>query len=552
MKMSIIGGLEDFCNGTFWSEGLTVNTTSPDFTSCFQHTVLVWIPSIFLLLCTPVQIYLIYTSKALPLPWTWRLKLKLALMVMLVLDWLVQFFYTVSQLASVTPTPPTSDIVYAVMMVVSMVDFFLLSLFCQRRGLITSGILYLSWFAFSLCGLVEFRSLFLNDIYVSDPVHFSTFTISYILVLVEFLLASWADKRSAYSPVGQENSCPQDDSSFLSQLTWWWFNSMAILGWKRPLEKEDLWPLSDVNTSNHLMPIFERYWEEAVAKYQKEKAQAAKQYHIDLSVKSEKVSLVTGKLDKGAKEPKTPSLVWALFMAYRPLIVSTFTIRLLCDLLSFVNPQVLKILLAFMQDSKAPEWQGYVYAALFLISAEVYSILNNQFFYMAFRTAFNMQSVLIGSIFKKALRLSPFARRQSTIGEIVNLQAVDTSRLTFALLQGMIISSSIIVIILSTVFIWQILGPSVLAGVAVMVLLIPLNIFLSTQQKKLQTRQMGFKDQRVKVMNEVLNGIRILKLYAWEPPFEEQIQKIRAEELKVLKTAAYINAANTLATNIAP
>ena len=64
-------------------------------------------------------------------------------------------------------------------------------------------------------------------------------------------------------------------------------------------------------------------------------------------------------------------------------------------------------------------------------------------------------------------------------------------------------------IILCVVFLWNILGPSVLAGILVMILLIPLNAFIATKLKALQVQQMKEKDNRVKMMSEILQGIKV-------------------------------------------
>lgn len=52
-------------------------------------------------------------------------------------------------------------------------------------------------------------------------------------------------------------------------------------------------------------------------------------------------------------------------------------------------------------------------------------------------------------------------------------------------------------------------GYSVFAGVVVMVVLIPVNGFIASKTKTLQISQMKSKDQRVKLMNEILNGIKV-------------------------------------------
>lgn len=89
-------------------------------------------------------------------------------------------------------------------------------------------------------------------------------------------------------------------------------------------------------------------------------------------------------------------------------------------------------------------------------------------------------------------------------------------------------------------------------GLAVMIILIPVNGFIANKIKTLQIRQMKNKDERVKLMNEILGGIKVLKLYAWEPSFEDQVLQIREKELKVLKQAAYLNAGTSFIWSCAP
>lgn len=85
-----------------------------------------------------------------------------------------------------------------------------------------------------------------------------------------------------------------------------------------------------------------------------------------------------------------------------------------------------------------------------------------------------------------------------------------------------------------------------------MIILIPINAVLANKLKNLQIRQMKNKDDRIKLMNEILGGIKVLKLYAWEPSFENQVQAIRNKEINVLKRQAYLNAASTLVWSCAP
>lgn len=95
------------------------------------------------------------------------------------------------------------------------------------------------------------------------------------------------------------------------------------------------------------------------------------------------------------------------------------------------------------------------------------------------------------------------------MGEIVNLMSVDTQRLQDVAGYLWSIWSSPLQIALALALLWGQLGVSVLAGLAIMVLLIPVNAVVATKTRKYQMQQMKLKDARLKLMNEVLSGIKV-------------------------------------------
>ena len=78
-----------------------------------------------------------------------------------------------------------------------------------------------------------------------------------------------------------------------------------------------------------------------------------------------------------------------------------------------------------------------------------------------------------------------------------------------------------------------------------MVLMGPLNAIVARRMKGLQIDQMKNKDRRNKMMDEILNGIKIIKLYAWEDSFKQKVNSIREKEIGALQKIAYLNAAMT-------
>ena len=96
-------------------------------------------------------------------------------------------------------------------------------------------------------------------------------------------------------------------------------------------------------------------------------------------------------------------------------------------------------------------------------------------------------------------------------------------------------------VIVALYLLWNQLGLATIAGITVMILLIPLNAYFGRKIRMIHNEVMKFKDKRIKLMNEILNGIKVLKLYAWEKSFNDQIDELRNNEVKKLKKRTYIN-----------
>ncbi len=139
-----------------------------------------------------------------------------------------------------------------------------------------------------------------------------------------------------------------------------------------------------------------------------------------------------------------------------------------------------------------------------------------------------------------------------TVGETTNLMQIDSQKFMDLCLYLNLIWSCPLQIGLALYFLWGILGPSSLAGLAVMILLIPLNAVIASRMRRLQLRQMLNKDRRTKLMDEILNGIKILKLYAWETSFEQKVLRIRRTEIRSLRWLAYYSAGMTFLWTCAP
>ena len=89
-------------------------------------------------------------------------------------------------------------------------------------------------------------------------------------------------------------------------------------------------------------------------------------------------------------------------------------------------------------------------------------------------------------------------------------------------------------IILCIIMLWSYLGIASLAGLATMITIVPINVYLSNKQKIYLTKKLKYQDSRIKLTSEILSGIKVLKFYAWEQSFHEIINKLREKELNAL------------------
>lgn len=70
-----------------------------------------------------------------------------------------------------------------------------------------------------------------------------------------------------------------------------------------------------------------------------------------------------------------------------------------------------------------------------------------------------------------------------------------------------------------------------------MLCIIPLNAYFLNRLSTVREENLKFTDRRVKLTNEILQGIRAVKSYNWEKPFQEKLQNLRVKELELLKSA---------------
>uniref|UniRef100_A0A8C3PGJ8 Uncharacterized protein n=1 Tax=Chrysemys picta bellii TaxID=8478 RepID=A0A8C3PGJ8_CHRPI len=274
------------------------------------------------------------------------------------------------------------------------------------------------------------------------------------------------------------------------------FLSLIItLGYKKPLEREDLFELNESDSPYTVCPNFEKHWRKELLK-----------------------------ATKGLK---------VVMKAINFKTVYSFICRAMITL---------------CENHSDLHWKGYGYAIALLVVVVLQTLVHQLYQRFNMLTSVKIKTAAVGLIYQKALSLANSSRRKYTTGEIVNLMSADAQQLMELTVNLNLLWSAPFQILMAIVFLWQELGPSVLAGVAVLVLVIPINAFVAAKVK----HQMKNTDQRVKLLNEILHGIKILKLYAWEPSYQKKVVEIREHEIDVLKSSGYLTTFSMLTLTCIP
>jgi ABC-type multidrug transport system fused ATPase/permease subunit len=186
------------------------------------------------------------------------------------------------------------------------------------------------------------------------------------------------------------------------------------------------------------------------------------------------------------------------------------------------------------------DFQLWVMVSLLLIFPIVGSILLAHSNAIMAHLGCQFRNVLIGVIYRKSLVISPYQKQSISSGRIITMFSADTNMIRqflFFLANAIVAPLQIGTCIY---LIYRQVGVAAFVGLGYTFFTMPISGVVFGIMTKLRRKKMVFTDSRVKLMNEILSGIRIIKYYAWEKAFVSFISEIRANEIKLLAKSGYI------------
>ncbi|XP_040839365.1 ATP-binding cassette sub-family C member 10 isoform X1 [Ochotona curzoniae] len=230
----------------------------------------------------------------------------------------------------------------------------------------------------------------------------------------------------------------------------------------------------------------------------------------------------------------------ALYVAFGRCYLTLGLLKLGGTMLGFSGPLLLSLLVGFLEEGQEPLSHGLLYALGLAGGAVLGAILQNQYGYELRKVTLQIRGAVLSLLYRKALQLGP---SRPPAGEVLNLLGTDSERLlnfagSFHEAWGLPLQLAITLYLLH-----QQVGVAFVGGLILALLLVPVNKVIATRIMASNQEMLKHKDARVKLMTELLSGVRVIKFCGWEQALGARVEACRAKELGRLRVIKYLDAA---------
>uniref|UniRef100_A0A2K5TQ46 ATP-binding cassette sub-family C member 10 n=2 Tax=Macaca fascicularis TaxID=9541 RepID=A0A2K5TQ46_MACFA len=300
-------------------------------------------------------------------------------------------------------------------------------------------------------------------------------------------------------PEDQEPEVAEDGESWLSHFSYAWLAPLLARGACGELQQpQDICRLPHRLHPTYLARVFQSHWQE------------------------------------GAR-------LWrALYRAFGRCYLTLGLLKLVGTMLGFSGPLLLSLLVGFLEEGQEPLSHGLLYALGLASGAVLGAVLQNQYGYEVCKVKLQARGAVLNILYRKTLQLGP---SRPPTGEALNLLGTDSERLlnfagSFHEAWGLPLQLAITLYLL-----YQQVGVAFVGGLILALLLVPVNKVIATRIMASNQEMLRHKDARVKLVTELLSGIRVIKLCGWEQALGARVEACRARELGRLRVIKYLDAA---------
>ncbi|CAL8127080.1 unnamed protein product [Orchesella dallaii] len=318
--------------------------------------------------------------------------------------------------------------------------------------------------------------------------------------------------------ISQENlpESPLIKANILSKLMFWWLNGFFATGNKRDLQINDIHQALPNDKSKKLGDRLTKEW--------------------DRELEKSKLG------QKGSK----PSLRMAIVRQFGFYYMGVGLLALIEECITRIaQPLCLGLLIRyFSKKEEFNEADGYLFAGAVVFASGFYTFTHHPYFFGVQHVGMKIRIACCALVYRKALRLSQTALGKTNVGQLTNLLSNDVNRFDQSCVFLHYLWVGPIQTAIVTYILWGYYGPSCLAGLCVLVLFVPFQAYCGKLFSGLRQSTATKTDRRIRVMNEIVSGMRVIKMYTWEKPFAALVNDSRKDEVKVIRKTSRLRAIN--------
>ncbi|EDV31156.2 uncharacterized protein Dana_GF14689 [Drosophila ananassae] len=265
---------------------------------------------------------------------------------------------------------------------------------------------------------------------------------------------------------------PRESAGILSSLMFCFALPILFKGRKQKLQATDLYKTLEEHRAQKLGDEFFRTWEDEVARCRRKEADS--------------------------KSPREPSILRVIGRVFGgQLLISGFIIAILELGSRATVPLLLAGLIAeFAEHGNGSSTAAQIYATLLIVCILASVLLTHPY----------MMGMMVRS---------PFPQKDWIGLEINGLGPLE--------------------LLISSFFLYHKMGVASFYGISILILYMPLQTYLSRVTSKLRLQTALRTDKRVRMMNEIISGIQVIKMYTWERPFGRLIEQLRRSEMSSIR-----------------
>ncbi|EFA03657.2 probable multidrug resistance-associated protein lethal(2)03659 [Tribolium castaneum] len=304
---------------------------------------------------------------------------------------------------------------------------------------------------------------------------------------------------------------PHKKANIISKLFFCWPLPLFVKGFRKDLTEDDLYGTLKAHKSNLLGDKLEKKW------------------------------------IKETNNHRNPSLWRVLFQVYGLETILYGVVLLIQELIvKMAHPMLIGGLMAYYDPNQVEitKQMAYLYSAGIIGISFLNIMIMHSYFFGLQQLGMKIRVSCCSLLYRKALRLSKSSLIDTTIGQTVNLMSNDVNRFDFLIMHihHLVIAplEALVVIYL----LYTTVHPAALAGAGLMVIFVPLQLYLGKRTSFYRYRTAIKTDQRVRLMNEIITGIQVIKMYTWEKPFAKLVEMARKLEIHQIRASSYLKAIN--------